>query len=183
MMDILELVEPTMEYKEQVMAFKAEMLEYGSDFDGSNGLRTAETYEEWLDFRGREEKKGRAPSHTWLTVRQSDGRVVGIVNYRPSPLSDFLLQYGGHIGYCIRPFERRKGYAKEQLRLTLEKCRETGEKKVLVTCDHQGNPGSEKTILANGGVLENEVEDQAGLSRSGVIQRYWISLTTEEEAP
>ena len=109
MMDILELVEPTMEYKEQVMAFKAEMLEYGSDFDGSNGLRTAETYEEWLDFRGREEKKGRAPSHTWLTVRQSDGRVVGIVNYRPSPLSDFLLQYGGHIGYCIRPFRAPEG--------------------------------------------------------------------------
>lgn len=175
-MDILELVEPNMEYKEQVMAFKAEMLEYGSDFDGCNGLRTVETYEEWLDFRGREEKKGRSPSRTWLTVRQSDGRVVGIINYRPSPLTDFLLQYGGHIGYCIRPSERQKGYAKEQLRLTLAECRKAGEEKVLVTCDHQGNPGSEKTILANGGVLENEVEDTPGLGNSGRIRRYWITL-------
>lgn len=173
-MDILELVEPTMEYKDRVMAFKAEMLEYGSDFDGCNGLREAETYEEWLDFRGREEKKGRSPSRTWLTVRQSDGQVVGIINYRPSPLSEFLLQYGGHIGYCIRPTERRKGYAKEQLRLTLEKCRTAGEERVLLTCDP--DTASEKTILANGGVLENEVEDTPGLGNSGRIRRYWIAI-------
>ena len=102
--------------------------------------------------------------------------MVGIVNYRPSPLPDFLLQYGGHIGYCIRPSERRKGCAKEQLRLTLAECRKAGEEKVLVTCDHQGNPGSEKTILANGGVLENEVEDTHGLGNSGRIRRYWITL-------
>ena len=125
---------------------------------------------------GREQRRGWLPSHTWLTVRQSDGRVVGIINYRPSPLSDFVLQYGGHIGYSIRLSERRKGYAKEQLRLTLEKCRAAGEDRVLLTCDHQGNPGSEKTILANGGVLENEVEDTPGLGNSGRIRRYWITL-------
>ena len=173
-MEILELAVPTMAYKEQVMAFKAEMLEYGSDFDGCNGLGEVETYEEWLDFRGREEAKGWSPSHTYLTVRQSDGRVVGIVNYRPSPLSDFLLQYGGHIGYCIRPSERRKGYAKEQLRLTLEKCRAAGEERVLLTCDP--DTASERAILANGGVLENEVADEPGLGKSGTIRRYWITL-------
>jgi len=174
-MEILELVVPTIEYKEQVMAYKAEMLENHDSFDGCNGLGKVETYEEWLDFRGREEKKGWTPSHTWLAVRRSDGRVVGIVNYR-SPLTDFLLQYGGNIGYCIRPSERRKGYAKEMLRLTLEECRKAGEKKVLVTCD-KGNLGSERTILANGGVLENEVEDKVGLGETGTIQRYWITIS------
>ena len=173
-MDILELVEPTMAYKDQVMDFKAEMLEYGSDFEGCSGLENAETYEEWLDFRGREKRKGWLPSHTWLTVRRSDGRVVGIINYRPSPLSDFVFQYGGHIGYSIRPTERRKGYAKEQLRLTLEKCRAAGEERVLLTCDP--NTASERVILANGGVLENEVEDTHGLGNSGRIRRYWITL-------
>ena len=173
-MEILELVVPTPAYKEQVLAYKAEMLENHSSFDGCNGLRTAETYEEWLDFRGRDEKKGWVPSHTWLAVRRSDRRVVGIVHYR-SPLTDFLLQYAGHIGYCIRPDERWKGYAKEQLRLTLEECRKAGETKVLLTCDPV-NTGSEKTILADGGVLENEVEDIPGLGESGVVRRSWITL-------
>lgn len=159
------------------MAFRAEMLENASSFDGCAGLNEVETYEQWLDFRGREEAKGWAPSRTWLAVRRSDSRVVGIVNYRPSPLPDFLLQYGGHIGYCIRPSQRRKGYAKEQLRLTLEKCRAAGEERVLLTCDHQGNPGAERTILANGGVLEDEVEDTPGLGSSGRICRYWIAIT------
>lgn len=173
-MDELYLAVPSPAHKEQVMAFKAEMLEYGSDFEGCSGLENAETYEEWLDFRGREKRKGWLPSHTWLTVRRSDCRVVGIINYRPSPLSDFVFQYGGHIGYSIRPTERRKGYAKEQLRLTLEKCRAAGEDRVLLTCDP--NTASERVILANGGVLENEVEDTHGLGNSGRIRRYWITL-------
>lgn len=173
-MDILELTVPTMAYKEQVMAYKAEMLAGGDSFDGCDGLKEVETYEEWLDFRGRAEKKGWQPSHTWLAVRKSDGRVVGIVNYR-SPLTDFLLQYGGNIGYCIRPGERRRGYAKEMLRLTLEECRKAGEGKVLITCD-KDNIGSERTILTNSGVLENEVEDVPGIGKCGIIRRYWITL-------
>lgn len=171
-MEILELVAPAMAYKDQVLAFKAEMLEYGSAFDGCNGLQKAETYEEWLDYQ-RLGRKDRAPSKTWLTVRQSDGRVVGIIDCR-SVLTDFLLQYGGHIGYCIRPSERRKGYAKEQLRLALEKYRAAGEERVLLTCDP--DTASERVILANGGVLENEVEDKVGLSKTGTIRRYWITI-------
>lgn len=172
-MEILELVAPTMAYKEQVMAYKAEMLANGDSFDGCNGLNKADTFEEWLGFLDHP-RKGYVPSHTWLAVRKSDGHVVGIVNYR-SPLTDFLLQYGGNIGYCIRPGERRKGYAKEMLCLTLEECRRAGEKKVLITCD-KDNIGSERTILANGGVLENEVEDVPKVGTSGVLRRYWITL-------
>ena len=146
-MDVLELVRPTMEYKDQVMAFKAEMIEYGSDFDGCHGLRKAETYEEWLDFRGREKAKGLATSNIWLTVRKSDGRVVGMIDCR-TVLTDFLRQYGGHIGYCIRPTERRKGYAKEQLRQALVWCKEELKlDKVLITC-LTDNEASRRTILA-----------------------------------
>ena len=90
-------------------------------------------------------------------------------------LTDFLLNFGGNIGYSIRPSERRKGYATEMLSLLLSLCRSFREQRVLLTCD-KDNEVSRKVIIKNHGILENEVEDSVGLGQSGVIQRYWIEL-------
>ena len=61
------------------------------------------------------------------------------------------------------------------LKQVLPKCKSMNINRVLLTCDKE-NIGSAKTIIANGGVLENEVIDEVNLSKSGIIQRYWISL-------
>ena len=74
----------------------------------------------------------------------------------------------------MRPSERGKGYAGEMLSLLLPKCGEEGENRVLLTCDAD-NEASRRTIIKNGGVLENRVECDAALSRCGMIQRYWIT--------
>lgn len=173
----LELVPPTAEYETQIMDYRAEMLASGDSFDGCAGLENVESYGEWLKFEERLKKmygEGYVPEEVYLAVRKSDGRVVGIIDYR-SPLTDFLFKFGGHIGYCVRPDERRKGYAKEMLGLILVRCRETGEGRVLVCCDSD-NEASRKTIVRNGGVLENEVPNTVGLTKCGTIQRYWITL-------
>lgn len=81
-----------------------------------------------------------------------------------------LGTWGGHCGYSVRPKERRKGYAKEMLRLNIENARKIGIEKLLVTCDVK-NAATEKTILANGGIFE-KIIDVDGCQ----MKRYWITV-------
>ena len=173
----LILLRPSDKYAGQVMAFKEEMKKSGDSFDGCAGLEDCDSFEEWNRFDERLKaryKEGYVPSEVCLAVREKDDCLVGIIDYR-HPLTDFLLHFGGNIGYSVRPSERHKGYGSEMLRLMLDICRSQGEKRVLLTCDRE-NTASQRIIRKNGGKLEDEIEDTAGLSKSGRILRFWISM-------
>ena len=165
------------QYAEQVMAYKAEMLENGNIFHGCAGLEDVDSFDEWIDFERRLRVKygdEACPSDVYLAIRRTDDRLVGITDFR-HPLSAKLMECSGHIGYSVRPSERRKGIATEMLRLLLPYCLAAGEKRVLITCAKE-NIASRKVIEANGGQLENEVADSIGISHSGIILRFWIQL-------
>lgn len=173
----LKLVRPSFAYAEQVMQYKEAMHANGDSFDGCAGLEEVASFAQWIDFENRLKEKygqGYVPSEVFLAVRTDDDKVVGIIDYRRS-LTPFLLRYGGNIGYSIVPGERRKGYAAEMLKLLLPICKAYGEEKVLLTCD-KTNLASKRTIIKNGGILENTILDDIGLSECGSIERYWITL-------
>ena len=114
--------------------------------------------------------EGRVPDSTFFCLNEDRDKVVGAVNIRHY-LNEALLLDGGHIGDGVRPSERRKGIATKMIALALEECKKLGIYKVLMVCD-KDNIGSAKSIMKNGGVLENEpVVD--GIPQ----QRFWIDLT------
>ena len=100
-------------------------------------------------------------------IAELDGELIGRASIRHS-LNGFLLNFGGHIGYGVRPQFRRRGFATEILRQSLQYIHELGVTDVLVTCD-EDNVGSSKVIESQGGILENRVEYEGTLKR-----RYWI---------
>ena len=175
MKDELELVFPTIEYKKQVEEYLQEFLDNGeSEIAGDGGLDKIKDFDKWLkkiqnDLDIDTVEENRIQSTVYLTIRKSDKKIVGNLQIRHF-LNEKLLNYGGHIGDSVRPSERRKGYATEQIRLALEKCKELGIDRVLMDCD-KTNIGSAKSIQNNGGILENEIYVDNEL-----VQRYWINL-------
>lgn len=113
--------------------------------------------------------EGMVPDSTYFCLDIDRNIFVGAVNIRHY-LNDSLLKDGGHVGDGIRPSERRKGLGTEMVGLALEECRKLGIKRALMCCD-KVNVGSAKTIMNNGGILENEI-----MIDDEIVQRYWIDL-------
>lgn len=111
--------------------------------------------------------QGRVPADFLLA--EVDGVVVGRVSVRHR-LTPFLHDVGGHVGYAVGPGHRRRGYATEILRQSVQRLRGLGVAEVLVTCDDD-NVASAAVIEACGGVLEDVRHQSPGVPGK---RRYWI---------
>ena len=118
----------------------------------------------------KEEKDGKVPDSTFFCLDMDRNIMVGAVNIRHR-LNDRLLLDGGHIGDGVRPSERGRGVATAMIGLALEECRRLGIRRVLMVCD-KDNIASARSIIKNGGMLENEV-----VVDGETVQRYWISVS------
>jgi len=124
-------------------------------------------FEEWS--RGEKLEEEWVPSTTRFLLHE--GRILGVCNLRHR-LNDHLWRIGGHVGFAVRPSERRRGYGTRLLELAKRQARDMGIDRLLVTCG-AGNVASRRVIQTCGGALSDEISDE----KSGEDTfRFWIDL-------
>ena len=153
---------PSIDRKEDAIDYINEYYQYNSEINGSGGLdRFLDNYDGWLDKLEKDynamPNEERVPARTYFLIRESDNRIVGMINIRTA-LNERLRKFGGNIGYGIRPTEREKGYSKINLYLGLKVCDEYNIDKVFLDADLD-NPASWKTMEALGGKRVKEYYD------------------------
>lgn len=176
-MNDIVLALPTKKHEAKANEFKKEFFDYGEKVINGSGLLDQLEYKEWLEHTERYRRVETAgddwvPSTTFFAIRKEDRKIVGIIDVRHHIQHPFLLEYGGHIGYAVRPMERRKGYASKILGLALEYARTIRLDKVMLGC-YTDNVGSIKTIYKYGGKLAEEKPYSDGKP----MYVYWINLT------
>ena len=154
---------PSLEDKEQVISYIEDHYSNNEkSLSASNGL-TSMYYEEWVEII---HNNVTIPNGDWgksLTYFVFDNKkLVGILNIRYDLSSELVNKYG-HIGYGVRPSERKKGYATKMLKYALEECKKMGMEKVILGC-YKDNIGSAKTIIKNGGILVREQDNKVNLN-------------------
>ena len=176
---------PSIKRKNEIIEYLDEFVKYGSDINGAGALDKiyeGYTFEEALDrcLKMEDEEyaksKGRCPGKTFLLIREDDNKIVGTINLRWN-LPEAMLRFGGHIGYGVRPTERRKGYNKINLDMVLKEAQKVGLDKVMLDCSVD-NLGSDNTIKALGGVLERCEIDPYDNTETNV---YWIDVNESLE--
>lgn len=180
LMETFYLETPSLDRKNEIIDYINEFVEHKSDINGTglldkilDGYTFEQALESCLNMQYEEyaKKFGRCPGKTFLLIRKNDNKIIGTINVRWN-LTEKVKQFGGNIGYGIRPTERRKGYNKMNLYLGLIEAKKIGLDKVMLDCDVE-NLGSSKTMEALGGKLERtEIDPYDGILTSV----YWINV-------
>lgn len=168
---MLKFVLPSEETSGDVTSFYEEFEKNG---ETCIGFRNSKNYSIWLqDMRNRHDNKnlpnGFVRENFYICYENDE--LVGVFSLK-FELTEYLLKYGGHVGYAVRPSRRNAGIATKILRHGLELAEQFGFDRILCVCDND-NYASEKVILKNGGVFDNELYDS---EEQTTVKRYWIEL-------
>jgi len=172
----IDLHVPMMHHKVEAEQFRNEFFEADEHIINGSALLDKMDYESWLIHiaNNRQEstvKSGWVVSDTFFAVKKSDTRIIGIIDIRHSLNNDILKNYWGHIGYAVRPSERKNGYATKMLKMGLEYAKTLNIEKVMLGC-YLDNISSIRTIEKCGGTLTETKTYTDGKS----LNIYWIKL-------
>jgi len=161
----LELIVPSISDKSNVEQFFEEFKnEIGRVEPGIPGFgqiidftKNSWKFEEWLDIVTRMSNDelvktidpSFVPATQFLVYRKNDNKLVGVISYRRK-LNTFLRNFGGNIGYSVRPSERGKGYATTMVLLAITWAKKNSINCPIVISCLENNIASEKVILKCG---------------------------------
>lgn len=151
----MQLVQVDRKYKKMIQDYKDEYMESNSRINGGCGLHHYSNLDDWFNeidkiVIGKSNK--RIQSYTYLCM--VDEKVVGMLDLRLHLPKEWYS--AGHIGYSIRPTERRKGYATDALKEALIIANKLDIKPIIITC-LKDNEASKKVVLNNGGIFVEEI--------------------------
>lgn len=171
---MLRLIEPNEKYlKSYIEAYD----EYNDNHVTTYAFDDARSYNIFVKYDDYKYERNLKPNRVgadyfWL-VDDEKAFFIGEICIRHN-LTEALLLYGGHIGYGIRYSEWNKGYGAFMLKLALEKAKNMGILKVLITCD-DNNSASAKVMEKNHMVLKDKVENIID-GQKIITRRYWKTL-------
>jgi predicted acetyltransferase len=169
----LFIIKPSKNLEKEIWEYRQEYFHFGeTGINGSCGLARYDNFDEWLELVLSIEKdklRNNVHASTFFSIRKTDNKIIGSIQLRHFLTPD-LEKHGGHIGYGIRPSERRKSYGNQQLLLVFDVARNIKIPKVMISCDKDNIP-SNKTALSCGGVLTCE-----NIYKGKEQQIYWIDL-------
>ena len=175
----LYLKEPTMSEKDELIKMVNEFAVANDEypFEGLGNFKKIyeKSYEEFYDElevnKHIDQINPEWANQTSYVLIDQNGHIYGAINLRHE-LKGKLREIGGHVGYAIRPSERRKGYATLQLKLLLEKMEKLGIDNALITC-RENNVGSMKTMTNFIGKPDSLVPSMY----EGIMEyRYWVDV-------
>lgn len=150
----------SLKHKEAILEMCKEYNINNEDYNGAFFIKNIIDYEDKIKeldnaSNGILDNPAFVPYTCYVFIKEN--KIVGVGSVRHY-LNEYLEKFGGHIGYSIRPTERKKGYGSKALELLINQAKEMNIEKILITCNIN-NIGSKKVIENNNGKFINQIDE------------------------
>lgn len=165
-------------YYDSIKEYRKELLEASSTFNGCHLLKDYEDIYSWHQQNLLYENISSLPDGNTRQFQfiyvNDNSEVLAMANIRPDALNDdYYCQYGGYVGYNVRPSYRHRGIASKMYEEILKICKDRFKLDKILITSNRNNEASKRIIKKYGGVYEGAIIYPP---TGNVVERYWLEL-------